>query len=164
MARTRLLWRYLASSRESFSRVYPWRSGTANLRGGAWNNNPRNVRVSNRNRNEPTNRNNNIGFRCSGYAECGENRRPEPHSARRMRARSLRFRAVGPGAYRSGRAKQQARLGFLVAVGANVSPAFNMGRLKKFSPGGGFPLEPPLRLKTKKSQGNSPLQRKPTSL
>lgn len=35
------------------------------LRGGSWNNNPRNVRVSNRNRNEPDNRNNNIGFRCS---------------------------------------------------------------------------------------------------
>jgi len=35
-------------------------------RGGSWNNdNPRNVRSSNRNRNEPTNRNNNIGFRCA---------------------------------------------------------------------------------------------------
>ncbi len=41
------------------------------MRGGAWNNNPQNVRVSNRNRNEPTNRNNNIGFRCAGYAERG---------------------------------------------------------------------------------------------
>jgi len=41
------------------------------MRGGAWNNNPQNVRVSNRNRNEPTNRNNNIGFRCVGYAERG---------------------------------------------------------------------------------------------
>jgi len=33
------------------------------LRGGAFNNNPLNVRSSNRNRNEPANRNNNIGFR-----------------------------------------------------------------------------------------------------
>ena len=41
------------------------------MRGGAWNNNPQNVRVSNRNRNEPTNQNNNIGFRCAGYAERG---------------------------------------------------------------------------------------------
>ncbi len=41
------------------------------MRGGSWNNNPQNVRVSNRNRNEPTNRNNNIGFRCAGYAERG---------------------------------------------------------------------------------------------
>ena len=39
------------------------------MRGGAWNNNPQNVRLSNRNRNEPANRNNNIGFRCAGYAE-----------------------------------------------------------------------------------------------
>jgi len=41
------------------------------MRGGSWNNNPENVRVSNRNRNEPTNQNNNIGFRCAGYAEPG---------------------------------------------------------------------------------------------
>lgn len=33
------------------------------LRGGSWNNKPENVRASNRNRNEPTNRNNNNGFR-----------------------------------------------------------------------------------------------------
>lgn len=36
------------------------------LRGGSWNNNPRNLRVSNRNRNEPAKRNNNNGFRCIG--------------------------------------------------------------------------------------------------
>jgi hypothetical protein len=33
------------------------------LRGGAWNNNQRNARVSSRNRNQPDNFNNNIGFR-----------------------------------------------------------------------------------------------------
>ncbi|WP_366143642.1 SUMF1/EgtB/PvdO family nonheme iron enzyme [Zoogloea sp.] len=33
------------------------------LRGGSWNNNGRNCRAANRNRNEPGNRNNNIGFR-----------------------------------------------------------------------------------------------------
>jgi hypothetical protein len=33
------------------------------LRGGAFNNNPRNVRCAYRNNNEPDNRNNNIGFR-----------------------------------------------------------------------------------------------------
>lgn len=32
-------------------------------RGGSWNNNARNCRVSNRNRNNPDNRNNNIGLR-----------------------------------------------------------------------------------------------------
>jgi formylglycine-generating enzyme required for sulfatase activity len=36
------------------------------LRGGSWDFGPTNVRVSNRNRNEPENRNNNIGFRCLG--------------------------------------------------------------------------------------------------
>ena len=33
------------------------------LRGGSWNNNPRNLRASNRNRNNPDNRNDNNGFR-----------------------------------------------------------------------------------------------------
>ncbi|MBM4038197.1 MAG: hypothetical protein FJ290_06740 [Planctomycetes bacterium] len=33
------------------------------LRGGSWNNNPRNLRSANRNRNHPENRNNNAGFR-----------------------------------------------------------------------------------------------------
>ena len=34
------------------------------LRGGSFNNDTRNLRAANRNRNEPDNRNNNIGFRC----------------------------------------------------------------------------------------------------
>ncbi|QQS31517.1 MAG: SUMF1/EgtB/PvdO family nonheme iron enzyme [Sphingobacteriales bacterium] len=33
------------------------------VRGGSWNNNNRNCRVSNRNNNNPDNDNNNIGFR-----------------------------------------------------------------------------------------------------
>jgi len=36
------------------------------LRGGNWNNNWNNLRVANRNNNNPENRNNNIGFRCAG--------------------------------------------------------------------------------------------------
>ncbi|MCP4966515.1 MAG: SUMF1/EgtB/PvdO family nonheme iron enzyme, partial [bacterium] len=35
------------------------------LRGGSWNNNPRRLRSANRNNNEPTNRNNNVGFRLA---------------------------------------------------------------------------------------------------
>lgn len=35
------------------------------LRGGSWNNNENNVRTANRNRNDPSNTNNNVGFRCS---------------------------------------------------------------------------------------------------
>ena len=39
------------------------------LRGGSWNNNSSNLRASNRNDNEPENRNNNIGFRLSRDVE-----------------------------------------------------------------------------------------------
>jgi len=35
------------------------------LRGGSWINNQDNARCANRNRNNPENRNNNVGFRCS---------------------------------------------------------------------------------------------------
>ena len=40
------------------------RSKVRVLRGGSFNNDTRNLRAANRNRNEPDNRNNNIGFRC----------------------------------------------------------------------------------------------------
>jgi len=35
------------------------------VRGGSWNNNAKNTRSANRNRNEPDNRNNNVGFRLA---------------------------------------------------------------------------------------------------
>ena len=38
------------------------------LRGGSWNNKAQNVRSANRNRNDPDNRNNNIGFRLAQAA------------------------------------------------------------------------------------------------
>ena len=41
------------------------------LRGGSWLDFPGVVRVSNRNRNEPSDRNNNIGFRCAGDGKPG---------------------------------------------------------------------------------------------
>jgi formylglycine-generating enzyme required for sulfatase activity len=37
------------------------------LRGGSWNNKAENLRSANRNRNNPDNRNNNIGFRLAHY-------------------------------------------------------------------------------------------------
>ncbi|MGH6815311.1 MAG: SUMF1/EgtB/PvdO family nonheme iron enzyme [Hyphomicrobiaceae bacterium] len=33
--------------------------------GGSWNNNPDNLRSANRNRNQPDNQNNNVGFRLA---------------------------------------------------------------------------------------------------
>jgi hypothetical protein len=92
---------------------------TAEMRGGAWNNNPQNVRVSNRNRNEPTNRNNNIGFRCAGYAEHGLGSleiagRSRFHPSR-FRECQLRFRAADPDAGVNG-VKQQEDPGFPVAL------------------------------------------------
>ncbi|MGO9461860.1 MAG: SUMF1/EgtB/PvdO family nonheme iron enzyme [Rhodomicrobium sp.] len=35
------------------------------MRGGSWNNNPRNLRAARRNRNNTENRNNNLGFRVA---------------------------------------------------------------------------------------------------
>ena len=62
------------------------------MRGGSWNNNPQNVRASNRNRNEPTNRNNNIGVRCVGDGETS----PGLGSLRRFLVCDVHFRAVIP--------------------------------------------------------------------
>lgn len=41
------------------------------MRGGSWNNNPRNLRSANRNRNTPTDLNNNIGFRLCLHSSMG---------------------------------------------------------------------------------------------
>lgn len=58
------------------------------LRGGSWNNNANNARVSSRNRNNPDNSNNNNGFRVAAHdfristsnASCGHRREPRPVS------------------------------------------------------------------------------------
>jgi formylglycine-generating enzyme required for sulfatase activity len=52
------------------------------IRGGAWNNKPQNVRSANRNRNNPDNRNNNLGFRVASTLL-----RPEPAWSRLRRVR-----------------------------------------------------------------------------
>jgi len=51
------------------------------LRGGSWNNKPRNVRSSNRNNNAPSNRNNNLGFRLvnTGGFGCIRTRYGDPN-------------------------------------------------------------------------------------
>lgn len=45
-------------------------------RGGSWNNNARNCRSANRNRNDPGNRNNNLGFRVLAAAQQDQAERP----------------------------------------------------------------------------------------
>lgn len=50
---------------DSNPRAHPCLAPFRVLRGGSWNNNPRNLRSANRNRNNPTNRNNNNGFRLA---------------------------------------------------------------------------------------------------
>jgi len=58
------------------------------VRGGSWNNNPQNLRSANRNRNDTTNRNNNLGFRVAStlhksaravapIERCSQRARPE---------------------------------------------------------------------------------------
>ncbi|MCP4416951.1 MAG: SUMF1/EgtB/PvdO family nonheme iron enzyme [Chloroflexi bacterium] len=44
-----------------------WGQAEETVRGGSWNNNQRNARVANRNRNNPHNSNNNIGFRAVSH-------------------------------------------------------------------------------------------------
>ena len=44
------------------------------IRGGSWNNEPRNLRSANRNRNDTDNRNNNLGFRLAQSARAAVGR------------------------------------------------------------------------------------------
>jgi len=88
-----------APARMSTMRIQGWRSKARVLRGGSWNNNARNTRAANRNRNQPGNRNNNIGVRvvlgvgASTPRGCGTGNGParslwpEPHAPRLVRAR-----------------------------------------------------------------------------
>jgi hypothetical protein len=64
--------------------------GPVVVRGGSWNNEPRNTRASNRNRNEARNRNPNNGFRCAQHLP-----EREPPSAQHFaRSRSPRVLAL----------------------------------------------------------------------
>jgi hypothetical protein len=59
--------RLLVRSGSARPAAHPWLAPCSLrvLRGGSWNNNPQNLRSANRNRNNPTNRNNNRGFRLA---------------------------------------------------------------------------------------------------
>lgn len=58
-------------------------------RGGSWNNTAANVRSANRNRNEPTKRNNNLGFRLASTPDAGVAASTDPVSVQRsVRRRS----------------------------------------------------------------------------
>jgi len=71
------------------------------MRGGSWNNDPRNVRAANRNANHSSNRNSNLGFRLARAPARPDGRiGPGPHRARpRVRAANVGSGAgvlVGP--------------------------------------------------------------------
>ena len=67
------------------------------LRGGSWNHNARNLRVSNRNNHQPDEQNSNIGFRCVREEERGRSMVPE----------ATEFRRAKPGAGGSHRTEQR---------------------------------------------------------
>ena len=56
------------------------------LRGGSWNNKPRNLRTANRNRNDPSNRNDNNGFRLGVAPQDSQKNLPRcrPFTERRI--------------------------------------------------------------------------------
>jgi hypothetical protein len=80
----------LVEMRFAHDQPHPWpaRSNRV-LRGGSWNNNPQNLRSANRNRNNPDNRNNNIGFRVAStltarvfaFTDAGREQRVRPEPA-----------------------------------------------------------------------------------
>ncbi|HRW65044.1 MAG TPA: SUMF1/EgtB/PvdO family nonheme iron enzyme [Candidatus Competibacter sp.] len=70
------------------------------MRGGSWNNKPARVRSANRNRNTPTDRNNNMGFRLASPPAC-----PEPLCPRIRRARYAGDHESASGTRRDGSAK-----------------------------------------------------------
>jgi len=86
-------------------------------RGGSWNNNARNVRAANRNRNDPGNRNNNLGFRPVSSRQRPEGRCPWmpvqcPGLDHCPRSRAVRNgRTKSPGAVSAGRSLEDSKVG-----------------------------------------------------
>ena len=91
------------------------------IRGGSWNNNPRNCRPANRNRNTPENRNNNLGFRVAAALPARWIPRRTGPAARLTRSRRL-----------SGRANDDSSRPVLVAIAK--------ARGGPFAPDGLFPV------------------------
>jgi hypothetical protein len=86
-------------------------------RGGSWNNNPQNCRVSNRNNNTPDNRNNNLGLRLASQLN-------KPKSDDNV----LNRRCPGPGF--SGKSKgQNAAQYSIMAERGHFSLRYKMERL-----------------------------------
>ena len=79
------------------------------LRGGSWNNNPRNVRVSNRNRNDPANRNDNNGLRLAQSARAALCRCPDSLRSRLRGAWCAGDHELASGPFREGRTNSLAK-------------------------------------------------------
>jgi formylglycine-generating enzyme required for sulfatase activity len=91
-----------------------WRGGSRSLRvlrGGAWNNNPENLRSANRNRNQPDNRNNNVGFRVASTLCIGAG-----------------MITVSPGVQKAFRAVHDEQVGVRVEMGARYRGGACLGR------------------------------------
>ena len=69
------------------------------LRGGSWNNNARNCRSAYRNRNEPDNRNNNIGFRLAAAPTRTDVPREPAVTQSRLRGGQMMVQAQGGSSY-----------------------------------------------------------------
>jgi len=95
MARPRSVRRHMEAAAQALRRAYTVGAERTVVRGVSWNNNTRNVRASNRNRNEPTKRNNNIGSGARGWGK-----RAEPGLSRKHGC-AFHFRAAIRTRYRA---------------------------------------------------------------
>ena len=85
------------------------------LRGGSFNNQAQNLRSANRNRNEPSNRNRNNGFRCArgGAPTCGSYQHQERHAGS---TEAWASPGLHPQPARSGRLWPKVRAGTFVCI------------------------------------------------
>ncbi|MEW6263935.1 MAG: SUMF1/EgtB/PvdO family nonheme iron enzyme [Thermodesulfobacteriota bacterium] len=95
------------------------------LRGGSWNNKPRNTRAANRNNNTPDNRNNNSGFRVASA------------SVGRVRPGRAGIRAFTEARSAASEAQVRSRPDLFIGFRPNIKPARRrpVGLARKLPPG-----------------------------
>ena len=125
------------------------------IRGGSWNNNPANLRSANRNRNTPTNRNNNIGFRLArtlhspellrsrSQQACTEASRADLEERRVRRPRPASCRTHEPGRGADWRSSGMSGFGFGQSADGELSRTVRLGESSPFRAGPNSPLKCP---------------------